>query len=284
MEAWEELVLNKQLQEFSSFDGKYDYVACFDENGSASATIQMFKAVMAGKEPDEDRRYFTLTCCLFSKDEYKFSKDILDKLKNQYFKKVKEPVVLHTRDIVKRIGAFNFKTKEKQDKFINSLSNAVHLIKCKIISVTFDLYSYVKQDYKHDPYQVAFDIILKGLSKNVGYRQKVALVFESRGKNEDKTLYKHIYKILNITGCKNIKKDVLSSHFDEAFFNHKVSSNGQFAYPGIEMADLCSYPIYRKMRFGIEGKDFEVIKSKIVTGKNGIIYGLRMFPKEWVKK
>ena len=284
MEAWEELVLNKQLQEFTSFDGKYDYVACFDENGSASATIQMFKAVMAGKEPDENRRYFTLTCCLFSKEDYKFSKGVLDKLKKQYFKDIKEPVVLHTRDIVKRIGPFNFKTNEKQAEFIDSLSNAMHQVKCKIISVTFDLYSYIKQNYKYDPYEVAFDIILKVLCKNVGYNQKIALVFESRGKNEDKALYKHIYKILNITGCKGMKRHILHSHFDEAYFNHKVSSDRQFAYPGIEIADLCSYPIYRKMRFNTEGKDFETIKSKIVTGKNGVMYGLRKFPKEWIKK
>lgn len=284
MESWEELVLNKQLQEFNSFEDKYDYVACFDENGSASATLQMFKAVMSGQEPDENRRYFTLTCCLFSKDEYEFSKSVLEKLKKQYFKNHKGPIVLHTRDIIKRIGAFNFKTQEKQEKFINSLSNAMHLIQCKIISVTFDLYSYVKQDYKYDPYEVAFDIILKGLCKNVGFDEKIALVFESRGKNEDKTLYKHIYKILNITGCKDMKKNILRKHYDEAYFNHKISSNGQVAYPGIEIADLCSYPIYRKMRFGTKGKDFIEIKDKIVVGKNGIMYGLRKFPNKWIKK
>lgn len=283
MEKWEEYVSSVELKEFKSFDDGYEYVACFDENGSASAILQMFKSHMAHETPDENRRYFTLTCCLFSKEEYEFSKTIISKLKKQYFKKQKEPVVLHTRDIVKKLGPFNFGTKEKYDKFIDSLSNTLNLIKCKIISITFDLYSYIKQGYKFDPYEVAFDIILQGLYKNVKKNKKIALVFESRGKNEDKALYKHIYKIINITGCKETKKAILKKYYDEAFFNHKISKDGKIAFPGIEIADLCSYPIYRYMRFGTIGKDFKEIKEKIVTGSDGTLHGLRKFPNNWKK-
>ena len=283
MEHWEQIVSKTELKEFSSFNDEYDYVACFDENGSASAVLQMFKAVVSNQPVDENRRYFTLTCCLFNKREYNFSKDIISQLKNQYFKKEKKPVVLHTRDIVKKLGPFNFGTDSKYDKFINSLSNTIHLVKCKIISVTFDLYSYVKQNYKHDPYTVAFDIIIQGLCMSVKKDKKIALVFESRGKNEDKELFKHIYKIINITGCKRTKKEIIRNHFNEVFFNHKVSKDGLVAYPGIEIADLCSYPIYRFMRFNNEGKDFEEVKNKIVVDKNGILVGLRHFPEKWSK-
>lgn len=283
MTSWEEQVLNAKLKEFKSFKDDYEYVACFDENGSASATLQMFKSYMAHEEPDENRRYFTLTCCLFSKEDYEFSKSIIAKLKKQYFKKHNEPIVLHTRDIVKRLGAFNFGTKDKYDKFIDSLSNTLSLVKCKIISVTFDLYSYIKQGYKFDPYEVAFDIILRGLYKNVEKNKRIALVFESRGQNEDKALYKHIYKIINITGCKETKKETLQKYYNEAFFNHKISKDGKLAFPGIEIADLCSYPIYRYMRFGTIGKDFNTIKEKIVTGSDGLLHGLRKFPTDWEK-
>ncbi len=281
MKNWEEIVSKTPLKEFTSFDNKYDYVACFDENGSASAILQMFKSVVTNKPVDENRRYFTLTCCLFSKSEYEFSKQLIAKLKNQYFKKVESPVVLHNRDIAKRVGPFNFGTAKKYNKFLDSLSSVISMIKSKIISVTFDLYSYVKQNYKYDPYEVAFDIILECLYKNVKRNKKIALVFESRGKNEDKSLYKHIYKIINITGCKSTKKNVLKRYFVDAFFNHKVSDDGAFAYPGIEMADLCSYPIYRYMRFGTEGKDFEIVKNKIVCNRSGKMVGLRKFPAKW---
>jgi len=284
MKNWEEIALSKSLQEFTSFSNKYDYVACFDENGSASATIQMFRSVMTGTLPDENRRYFTLTCCLFSKGQYTKAKKLVSDLKQKYFKGLEKPVVLHTRDIDHKLGPFNFKSSEKRDEFISSITKTISAVECKIISITFDLYSYVKQNYKYDPYEVAFDIILKGLCKNVENNARIALVFESRGKNEDRILYKHIYKILNVTGCKDISKKELRTHFDEAYFNHKISNDGLFAYPGIEIADMCSYPIYRKMRFGTEGKDFEIVRTKIVTGKNGIMYGLRKFPKTWVKK
>lgn len=283
MIQWEEQVSKIEMKEFVSFDDKYDYVACFDENGSASAILQMFKSVVGNALPPEDRRYFTLTCCLFSREDYLTTKCNISDLKDKYFSNYNEPVVLHTREIVKKLGPFHFENNEMYGGFISDLSKTIDEAKCKIISVTFDLYSYVKQNYKYDPYEVAFDIILQGLYKNVPPQSRIALVFESRGKNEDKSLYKHFYKILYVTGCKNTKKRILQEYFDEAYFNHKVSQNGLFAYPGIEIADLCSYPIYRFMRFGTQGKDFEIVKNKIVKAKNGHPVGLRKFPTNWLK-
>lgn len=279
-----EIVKNITLEEFSSFDGEYDSVACFDENGASSAFYKIFECISKGLPVDENIRYFTLTCCLFSKKDYLFSKDIIAKLKRQYFKKETEPVVLHTRDIKKRNKPFNLIDK-KYGRFISSLSTVIDLIRCKIISVTFDLVSYVNQSYKYDPYEVAIDIILQVMLKNIKKNQKVALVFESRGKNEDKELYKHLYKILHITGIKNTSFSVIKSHFNQVFFNRKLSSSGEFAYPGIEMADLCSYPIHRYVRFNREAEDYLIVKKKLIgyyEGANSIA-GLRKFPKNWQK-
>lgn len=55
MNKWENTASTRALLEFTSFDNKYDYVACFDENGSSSAIIQMFKSVMNNTLPDENR-------------------------------------------------------------------------------------------------------------------------------------------------------------------------------------------------------------------------------------
>lgn len=221
---------------------------------------------------------------MFSKADYEYSKNLINNIKNQFFKNSDKPIVLHTRDIDRKLGPFNFPTKEKREEFINAITNMIDSVRCKIVSITFDLYSYVKQGYKHDPYQVAFDNILECLCKNVEDNAKISLVFESRGKNEDKNLYKHVFKILNITGCKYTSKKTIQSHFDEAYFNHKISRDGIFVYPGIEIADLCSYRIYRKMRFGTDGKDFDIVQRKIIISKNGQKSGLKHFPKEWIKK
>lgn len=279
------IVKEIKLKEFTNFGDKYDLVACFDENGSPKSQSVIKKCIDEGKPIDENIRYFTLTCCLFNQDEYIFSKEIIQKLKSQYFKKASEPVVLHTRDIKKKNPPFNFGEDRKYTKFIQSLSTVIDMIKCRIISVTFDLYSYIEQNYTYDPYKVAFDIILKVISENISPKQRVALVFEGRGKKEDKELYYHIYYILNKSGAKDIPLEQLRRNFDEAYFNRKISSTGEFAYPGIEMADLCSYPIHRFMRYGREAEDYLTVKKKLIGYKEGRIriYGLRKFPAKWQK-
>ena len=274
---------------FVDFDGNYDYVAFFDENGSADALSYIKKAISEGKEIDEDRRYFTLTCCIFNKNGYSFSRNLITQLKKEYWRKPKCPIVLHTKDIVKKEKCFSFGTEKKYKRFLDSLSNVMDLIRCRIISITFDLYSYAIQGYKYDPYEVAFDTIVHVIMTGPYEDKRFALVFEARGKKENALLGEHINKIINVTGTKDFKKDFLREKFKGVFFNHKTSKDGSIVYPGIEIVDLCSYPIFRYQRYGTRKPDFEIVLKKIVgyseKSKDSLIMkGLRRFPKEWNKK
>lgn len=66
------------------------------------------------------------------------------------------------------------------------------------------------------------------------------------------------------------------------FFNEKSSEeDGLNLYPGIEIADLLSYPIHRVARFGTSGKDWEVVRSKLYGAPEPLKKGLILFPKSF---
>lgn len=267
---------------------KYGKIIFFDENGSASALKSIQKLIADNKPVDDNRRYFTLTACVFLKDDYLSAVKIIKKMVTKFWDDPNTPVVFHTRDIQKRLGYFNFSTDEDYEVFISNLSLSICLMKFEIISVTFDLVSYVNQYYKHDPYEVAFDIILETAMFKMKEDEQVALVFEARGKKEDELLNKHIFKTINTFGTQKNRPSILKKHFSDVFFNPKMSEDGSVVYHGIDIADLCSYPIYRYMRFGTVGRDFDIVKEKLagykkIKEKDMRMPGLRKFPAEWQK-
>lgn len=289
--AKKELVFksNPHLESFEDFKDGYNKVLFFDENGSASQLKSIEKLLANGKNIDEKRRYFTLTGVLFDKKSFKDAVSLLNQLTKQYWSQG-ERVVYHTREIQRREGVFNFYTNRKYNRFLGSLSTAIDLMNFRVISITFDLYSYAtSKKYVHDPYTVAFDIILETIMRILHPRDKVALVFEARGKKEDKSLREHILKVIDSTGTKKYKRDDLKLHFDKVFFNPKVSYDGKIVYHGTDIADLCSYPLFRYMTTGFRGQDFEIVKTKLIGYKPELepdfkkIIGLRYFPKEWKK-
>lgn len=263
----------------------YDKIIFFDENGSANALKSIQKAIASNKSVDDNRRYFTLTACIFDKENYFKAVSNIKKLIKKYWGDANKPVVFHTRDIQKRIGYFNFTSDEEYNSFLSSISMMICLMQFKIVSITFDLVSYVNQYYKHDPYEVAFDIILETAMYDIKEKDKVALVFEARGKEEDEMLSEHIMKTINKYGTQKTPPSKLKMHFGDIFFNPKVSDDGLIVYHGIDIADLCSYPIYRFMRFGTRGQDYDIVEEKLAGYKKNKnrIPGLRKFPSEWQK-
>ena len=276
------------MTHFFTKNDTYNKIIFFDENGSSSALKAIKKAIVNGGNVDDDRRYFTLTACVFDINDYFTAVELLDSLKERFWPLSNEAIVFHTRDIQRKLGPFNFDTAEKYNKFLNALSKTIDDIKCEIITITFDLLSYVSQYYQHDPYGVAFDIILGTAMFNIKENDNVAIVFETRGKNEDVVLNDHISKTINIYGTQKIPASELQKHFKDIFFNPKTSKDKTIVYHGIDIADLCSYPFYRFMRFGTRGQDFDIVIKKLAgykkfKEKDMRIPGLRKFPSKWQK-
>ena len=267
---------------------EFDKIIFFDENGSANYLKSIQSSLAKGETIDNNRRYFTLTACVFKREKYYQAVELLESLVSKFWGNPNEPVVFHTRDITKKVGWFNFETNETYKSFLDELSNTIDSIECSIISVTFDMLSYVKQYYKHDPYEVAFDIILGTALFKIREREKVALVFEARGKNEDDKLQTHINKTIFKYGIRNAVPQELQKHFTKVIFNSKTSKDKKTVYHGIDVADLCSYPIYRYMRYGTICEDFKIVLKKLAgykpfKEKEMRIPGLRKFPSKWQK-
>jgi hypothetical protein len=266
---------------FTGFGPAINCIVCFDENGSSDAIRYIQRQLNLHENVDDSRRYFTLTGCIFTKLEYDNAAFLLSKLKRQYFPKSYHEIVLHTREIRKSQAPFNFPAA-KYLHFQESLSRTLEMIDCRVISMTFDLKQYIIDGYQYDPYSVAFDFLLKEIYNLTSKFDRVALVFEARGKTEDYSLLNHIVRLMCHTGLKDVKKEELQKRIRGVFFNPKFPEDEKKnAYPGIEVADLFSYPIHRYFRDNKKCQDFLIVEKKIAHYPDYIAKGLRVFPSKW---
>lgn len=54
----------------------------------------------------------------------------------------------------------------------------------------------------------------------------------------------------------------LFNRITEIYFNPKRSADNSKAYIGLEVSDLCAYPIYKYCRYGTDDKAFHIVDIK----------------------
>lgn len=267
-------------------DKDIDYVMCIDENGSSSNLGYVLKQISNDKEISDDDKYFTITGCIFTRKQYKDSKELITNLKNKYWndgmffdsKANKEKAVcFHSREIRKHDKCFNDSVID-YNSFITDLSDTMKNIDCKIISISINLYEYLKRGYTHNVYNVAFDFLLERYIYATENNKKGVIMLEARGKDEDKELLSHISKVIKITGTKKISSKELSSKIKGVYFNLKWNEEYSSTYTGLEIADLFSYPIHKYVKKDIKDKAFQVFESKIDGYPNYKNKGIKIFP------
>lgn len=262
-----------------------EYIMCIDENGSSNLTY-ILKQMSNEKEIEEDEKYFTITGCIFKKEDYMDSKKEIKKLKSNYWNngmfydnksKNNRAVCFHSRDIRKHDGCFNDKIIN-YDEFIMELSTAMEKVKCIIISISIDLYEYLKQGYTHNVYNVAFDFLLERYIYETDGTKKGIIMLEARGKEEDKELLQHISKVINQTGTKKITSKELKSKIKGVYFNPKWNEKYSSTYIGLELADLFSYPIHKYIKRNTKDKAFLTLEDKIAGFPKYHNKGIKLFP------
>ena len=263
-----------------------DYVMCIDENGSSSNLTYVLKQISNEKELSEDDKYFTITGCIFTKKQYLDSKKLIKTLKNKYWnngvfydtKLSKEKAVcFHSRDIRKHDNCFNDSIINYYE-FMLDLSNTMKDIQCKIISISINLYEYLKKGYTHNVYNVAFDFLLERYIYETENKKKGIIMLEARGKDEDKELLEHISKVINKTGTKQISNRELKSKIRGVYFNPKWNEEYSSTYVGLEITDLFSYPIHKFVKRNTKDKAFLIFEDKIVGYPNYKNKGIKTFP------
>ena len=265
-----------------------EYIMCIDENGSSNNLTYILKQISNDKEVSEDDKYFTITGCIFEKQDYMKAKYLIKSLKNKYWqngmffdsKKNKEKAVcFHSREIRKHDNCFN-DSLINYNEFMLDLTELMKNIECKIISISINLYEYLKRGYTHNVYNVAFDFLLERYIFATKAHKKGIIMLEARGKEEDSELLEHISKVILKTGTKSIKSTELRDKIRGVYFNPKWNEEYSATYTGLEIADLYSYPIHKFIKRNKKDQAFLTYENKIEGYPNYINKGIKIFPNQ----
>lgn len=234
-------------------DSFSDYVVYVDESGNPN---------VSGIDPEYP--FFVLTFCVFSKSDYVSSiVPALQRLKFAYFGH--DMVVFHEREIRLRRPPFDFHgDRARRDRFLAQLSEWVRDSPFTIIAVVLDKRRFVMR-YGPDaePYGVAMREGLERveaclMSRGNGTRQ-THIVFEARGKNEDRALELEFRRVC--AGSNRLSKPL---QFEIVFPGKQINSTG------LQLADLTARPIGRAcMNRHQPNRAYEVIAEKLYRAADG---------------
>lgn len=108
-----------------------------------------------------------------------------------------------------------------------------------------------------------------------GLNNEIHIRIESRGKVEDEILQKRYNRLLD-NGSGHISPERFKKRFQKMEFRKKKENDC-----GLQIADLCAYPVARHI---INPKEpyppYDIVEKKFRKGNNGsfIGYGLKIFP------
>lgn len=217
----------------------------------------------------EDEKYFNIGTTLISKDNHhQIALSLID-IKHKYwedgrykYKDGTKTVCFHSEEIRKQKGPFS-KKQINQQEFFTDLNNAMGKMDLTIFDCFINkekLYNKYYQD-SEEPYSLGIKYILERIVNRLDDNEKVMVLCESRGSREDiivldtikllmarGTYYESSRKFKKITGV---------------YFNPKRSADQSKSYIGLEIADLCAYPIYKYCKYNTKDEPFRIIEKKI---------------------
>jgi len=246
------------------------YIIYVDESGDHSLS-----------SVDSKYPIFVLSFCIFHKRHYSEAiVPALEKFKFNYFGH--DQIILHENDIRKEKPPFNiFRGRNEKDKFLNELSSIIDRYNFILISSIVDKRAISKRkEQKNNPYHLALglcmDRLFDFLKEKNQHTKKTHIVFECRGKKEDKELELEFRRI-----CDGNNKRGLKLPFEILMSDKKVMSSG------LQLADLVARPVglsyFRKDQ---PNRTFDVLKKKFYcdggrknVGQDFENKGLIIYPK-----
>ena len=258
------------------------YSVFLDENGSAE-TKSIYKAIHNFQTPSDP--FFNVAAVIIHNHDYTSIKKRFNDLKNEFWEQGCFPdkhgkskkVCLHTKDINNKHGAFDTKVIN-HDLLVKRLTEEIAASNFTILDAFINKFTHLrKYSYPEEPYSLSLRFILERLSTSVLKDSDTAiLILESRGKNEDRELLANIVKILE-TGTKYATKGQLNK-IKGVYFNPKRSKiNDDSPFIGLELADLCAYPIYKYCKYNTKDNNFITLQNKL-AGFPYNLYGIKKFP------
>lgn len=206
---------------------------------------------------DPDYPVFVLAFCIFQVSHYiQTVVPSVQRFKFQHFNH--DMVILHERDIRKSLGPFKvlFNT-ELREQFMRNLNKLVSSAKFEIVSCVVDKSEMSRLNpLEKELYSVAMKkalgIVRDYIKPELG-DQKIPVIFESRGKTEDR------YLISNF-GAGAFSDDVnIADLFELIVANKKVNSSG------LQIADMVARPLGQQWLKPDQGnKAVEIIQDKLI--------------------
>jgi hypothetical protein len=226
---------------------------------------------------DPNFPYFLLCGCLMSEKSNNELEKKFNDFKSKYFGS--SSIILHSRDIRKCDKAFQilFDLKLKE-RFYNELNSIINELNFTIISSAINKENHIKIYGKqaHNPYSISLSFIIERLVLFFENEldAEVCIVVESRGRKEDRDLLEHYNRVYDMgthwVSSSRIKKVVRG--FDFSFKKENIA--------GLQLSDICAYPIARSLIYPDEiYMPYDIVKKKIYS-RNGkfIGSGLKVFP------
>ena len=239
-----------------------DYIVYVDERGDHGL-----------KDIDPTYPLFVLAFCIFQKKSYiECIVPALQRFKFKHFGH--DMVVLHEHEIRKAEGQFRILfNKERRDEFQSDLSHIIEAAEFKLAA------SVVRKDslkgriddgtnLYHVALRLGLERVFHFLAANGQDSQTAFIVFEARGKNEDKDLELEFRRVCD-------GQNTLNSQLP---FNVIIAGK-QCNSSGLQLADLVARPIGRKiLKPDQPNRAYDILAKKFAADSDGIGQGLTIHP------
>ena len=221
---------------------------------------------------------FVLLGCLIEDAEYRKICTKITALKKEFFDS--EHAILHSRDIRKCEGVFSkLFDLELKEKFYERLNAILSESDYMVIAVGIKKQEFIEKYGKiaDDPYELSLSFLLERavMATDSNRSTVMHIMIESRGKVEDEILQKRYNRLLDV-GSGHITPERFKARFEKMEFKKKRDNDC-----GLQLADLCAYPVARNMINPNEPYPaFDIVASKFRKNSSGahLGYGLKIFP------
>jgi hypothetical protein len=221
---------------------------------------------------------FTLLGCLFEDSAYQEMCIKISSLKKEFFGS--ENAILHSRDIRKCEGVFvKLFDLDVKAKFYERLNSILENAKYTVIAVGIKKQEFIEKYGKiaDDPYELSLSFLLERavMETDNGKENGMHIMIESRGKREDETLQKRYNRLLD-NGSSHITPERFKKRFEKMEFRRKKENDC-----GLQIADLCAYPVARHIINPSEPyPPYDIVEKKLRKRGDGSSagYGLKLFP------
>lgn len=257
-----------------------DYFIFMDENGDSDMKYVAY-CYNNSIPPDQNSRSFCLSSIMIKSSDVSCVHKSIDELKYKYWPDGKfeykngkiMKVCLHSREIRRSTGPFSQNCID-YNSFQNDLTKLIQKAPFSITSAYIDKYLLYNKytTFARNPYALAVTFILEQVVKQqLKDTDTVIIVLESRGKKEDPPVRSTIQGMINY-GTQSVTQKQFKKIKGIYFDPKRDPEDSDKTFSCLELADLVSYPLYNYCKSNRTGRDYEIVRQKLVQN------GLRIFP------